>query len=348
MLLYQPPLLTEEVAARMSKEWVRAYFRAPAPSSRRGQMWILLERTASRCAAESLTKRETEDQFEARLQIAHDILWSAQHAAAPAYVTKYRVSDDDITEEEKKKIENAERYLWRRRDPQVSYIEGFDSDQNTNIEKPLIDSIIARYMGNYHLSDPIIDWVFLDITITNEISLFGEHLKQQWAPGKVDSNIFHSHYFKAKGNIAKMKLLDPAWKRVLRGTALWIFWKILFPAGTLWITNVLNWTVLFWILFCLFFLSWSCILAGCSILFGQFVFRKLTGRSDKRTKMYALWDQMYYVWKELGGPVVHPTMLKNLMTKAAAEGAGWDTVSWSLIDRAIARHPTEWIVRLLD
>ncbi len=54
---------------------------------------------------------------------------------------------------------------------------------------------------------------------------------------------------------------------------------------------------------------------------------------------------MYDVWKQLEGPVVNPTLVREAMIKSRDKGAVWDTVSWSLIDRVIAIDPAVWVVQ---
>src|SRR5258707_11739746 len=57
----------------------------------------------------------------------------------------------------------------------------------------------------------------------------------------------------------------------------------------------------------------------------------IAGRPDPRQKPFALWDQMYEVWKRLEGPVVNPSLVREAMLKSSQAGAVWDGVSWSLI-----------------
>jgi hypothetical protein len=54
---------------------------------------------------------------------------------------------------------------------------------------------------------------------------------------------------------------------------------------------------------------------------------------------------MYEVWERLDGPVINPSRVRDAMVKSAEQGAVWNTISWSLIDRVIAIDPAVWVVR---
>jgi hypothetical protein len=54
---------------------------------------------------------------------------------------------------------------------------------------------------------------------------------------------------------------------------------------------------------------------------------------------------MYEVWKLLEGPIVNPTLVREVMAKTRDEGAVWDTPAWSIVDRVIQRDPAVWFVQ---
>jgi hypothetical protein len=66
------------------------------------------------------------------------------------------------------------------------------------------------------------------------------------------------------------------------------------------------------------------------------------GQSHRR-KRY-LWAAMYDVWTFLAPPVVNPSMVRHLLVKTTDLGAGWDTPTWSVVDRAIAADPSVLLV----
>jgi hypothetical protein len=68
----------------------------------------------------------------------------------------------------------------------------------------------------------------------------------------------------------------------------------------------------------------------------------VTGKTHPRAKPFVLWDQMYEVWRLLEGPVINPTLVREMMVKTRDQGAVWDVPVWSIIDRAIQHDPAVW------
>jgi hypothetical protein len=54
------------------------------------------------------------------------------------------------------------------------------------------------------LRHPSVDWIFLDMMVTREISAFGEEIKKQFFPGRKDSMGHHVKYWAARGVTVKM------------------------------------------------------------------------------------------------------------------------------------------------
>ena len=75
------------------------------------------------------------------------------------------------------------------------------------------------------------------------------------------------------------------------------------------------------------------------------LYRRWTGKLDPYLKPFKLWDDMYKVWHLLNLPVINPTLVRQSMEAAAKEGAVWDTVSWSLLDKVIEHDASAWIVK---
>jgi hypothetical protein len=50
----------------------------------------------------------------------------------------------------------------------------------------------------------------------------------------------------------------------------------------------------------------------------------VTGKTHPRAKPFVLWDQMYEVWRLLEGPVINPTLVREMMVKTRDQGAVWD------------------------
>jgi hypothetical protein len=71
----------------------------------------------------------------------------------------------------------------------------------------------------------------------------------------------------------------------------------------------------------------------------------LAGKTHPLAKAFALWNEMYEVWKLLQGPVVNPTLVREMMAKTRDEGAVWDTPAWSIADRVIQHDPAVWVIQ---
>jgi hypothetical protein len=54
---------------------------------------------------------------------------------------------------------------------------------------------------------------------------------------------------------------------------------------------------------------------------------------------------MYMVWKLLEGPVINPTLVREMMVKARDQGAVWDAPTWSVIDRVSQYDRAVWITQ---
>ena len=65
---------------------------------------------------------------------------------------------------------------------------------------------------------------------------------------------------------------------------------------------------------------------------------------DPSQKAMKVWGEMYKVWKELEGPIVNPTLVKEAMLKSKHHGAAWDSAAYSIIDKVIATDPAVWVV----
>jgi hypothetical protein len=42
------------------------------------------------------------------------------------------------------------------------------------------------------------------------------------------------------------------------------------------------------------------------------------------------------------GPIINPTLVREMMVKTRDQGAVWDVPVWSIIDRAIQHDPAVW------
>ena len=344
--------LTERQAQSLACEWIDNRIEKPPDRYSYSQTRSLMDDLAKNCIAESLRNRESDDDLCERLAVAWDIVHSAWYAAAPEYATKLRWDEDDKLrwdeddqpdEDEARKIDNAQHVIWRRRDPKRSFEEGFESDQHTTFDVEDLHGTIARYLERPWLRHPSLDWIFVDMLVSQELCAFGEAIKQQWVPGKRDWLLnVHHRYYKAKGELEKMIKIN--WREI--GETIWVkfVWAIAIPVGAIWAAFYFDYERTGWVLagiYALFILIYFTIkLFGWS----KRLARRLLGKPDPRLKPFLLWDEMYEVWRRLEGPVVNPSRVREAMVRSAEHGAAWDTPTWSLIDRVIAFDPAVWVI----
>jgi hypothetical protein len=304
-----------------------------------------MEQLAEQCIAESLRLGEDEDGLCERLVKANEIIYCAWYSTAPEYATRWQLDKkDEVSPQEQEEIDRTQHILWKRHDPKRSFSEGTRSEHYTNFDKDSLHSTIADYLSRPYLRHPVLDWIFMDMTISREISEFGEALKQSWLPGKRDPLLgVHSRYNKTQGNLAEMTKVD--WNDVFGRWNTLFWWTLGFPLAAIWASFHWNYTTVGLSLSGIYA---TVIIVFMSIKFSRFLVRligRLAGKADPRLRVFRLWDQMYEVWRRLEGPVVNPTLVREAMVKSRDQGAVWDTVSWSLIDRVIAIDSAVWIVQ---
>jgi hypothetical protein len=134
------------------------------------------------------------------------------------------------------------------------------------------------------------------------------------------------------------------WNSTLKHINIWFWLTIGLPLGAIWAAFHFGFDELARWIVGIFAIGWLLFLAAKIARFVIRVFRRLFGRIDANVRPFQLWDEMYEVWRRLEGPIVNPTMVREAMRKAADNGAVWDTVSWSLIDRVISMDGAAWVV----
>ncbi len=193
--------ITERGAALLVAQWL--------PDTlilrRGGQFEALLTDLAKLCVAETLRMAEGQYELGSRLSAAYDVLYALQNFGFPNALEKHRWEDaKKIPDPVRKQLESAMASVWKRRDPMRSMKEGFESDQYFAGTPGELHADLSAYMESRWLRHPSVDWIFLDMMVTRELSAFGEELKKQCFPGKKDSMGTHDKYWTARGNVSKM------------------------------------------------------------------------------------------------------------------------------------------------
>jgi hypothetical protein len=163
----QPEPLAQAPAKSIAREWIDARITKPTKAYARSQMPWLMDQLAERCIEESLRLGEHEDLLCERLDNAHEIISSAWHSLAPGYATRWRFgAKNDVSAQEQERIEKAQHILWTRHDPKRAFAEGTRSEHYTGFDKSSLVSEIAGYLSRPYLRHPVLDWIFLDATIS--------------------------------------------------------------------------------------------------------------------------------------------------------------------------------------
>lgn len=160
------------------------------------------------------------------------------------------------------------------------------------------------------------------------LSAFGEQLKMRWLSGKHEPS-----YIKAQGNLGEMTK-SHLYKVLKR----WILWEVAFPIAAIWAAFHWNYDSLGLGLAGIY-------LVATTVFIGIWLVGRLKGKVHPRKRVFRLWYQMYEVWRRLEGPVVNPSLVREAMINSTNQGAVWDAVSWSLIDRVIATDSAVWVIQ---
>jgi hypothetical protein len=195
--------LTERNARRYVSQWIPDALRL----KRGGQFEALMTDLATLCVNETLRTGDGEWEWEldSRLAAAYDILDALHTFGFPYALQKVRwESEDKVPDELRKPLKSAMMSIWRRRDPSRSFADGFESPHYFSGSPGELHEALSSYLALPWLRHPSVDWLFMDMMITRELSAFGEEIKKLCFPGRKDSMGVQVQYWTAKGATAKM------------------------------------------------------------------------------------------------------------------------------------------------
>lgn len=79
----------------------------------------------------------------------------------------------------------------------------------------------------------------------------------------------------------------------------------------------------------------------------NFLYKKLGG--DKAAvAAIELWGKMAKVYDLLEGPTINPSLLRNALNRSREAGVDWPPAVFEIIDRAIGRDPSVWMIACND
>jgi len=75
-----------------------------------------------------------------------------------------------LSADERKRLDQVIGVVWRRHDLQLSFVQGFESKHHFDCDTAELYSELAGYLERPWLRHPTIDWIFLDMMMTRELS----------------------------------------------------------------------------------------------------------------------------------------------------------------------------------
>lgn len=333
--------VAQDEACLVARDYIDSVVGSPNDRVGFSQTRFLMEALSKRCIAESRRNREDRYDLENRLNVAWDIIREVWYAAAPDYANNRLINLDWTTDdEESDRIADAKHVIWRRRDPHRSYEEGYNSDQYTNFSIESFHQTIATYLEGPWLRNPHLDWIILDMSVSQKICEFGEAIKREGLPGM--RGLFfnnYSTYHSCKGHFDQMS--RQLTRDLPRRIAFTLLSVILAPVAAIWAAFYFGYELTGFLVGGLYVIIILTYFATKLVRLSQ----RLLGKPDPRLKPLVLWREMYEVWRRLAGPVVHSGRVREAMVRSTEHGAEWDAPTWSIIDRVISLDPAVWVVR---
>lgn len=331
--------ITEQQADIIARDWVNDVLPLSIGKHHPWQRRWLMNELATLCIAETIKQKQGEFELLNRLSDAYNIVESISYHSMGEVSNKVLLSQDE-TILEQERINKEKRPVWYTHDPRNSMKKGVESESYFMCaDKNSLNETIADYLTLSWLRHPFIDWVLVDMMVTNELCGFAEVLKENFALGGKNLFGYNGVYHNGNGNIDKM------YKIYFIRLGIRFLTRILIPICAIWLSISFGYESTAITIGSIYgFLVFVYIVKKASG-FISYSFNRITGRAASRAKQFILWEKMYEVWQRLRPPVLNPTLIRELMYKTTQEGAVWDSATWSIIDRTIAIDPAVWIIR---
>lgn len=335
--------ITQEAAKEFVQEWISQ--RVPSPKGRYWKIeliWLMNELT-TQCLNQTIESKEREYELETYLGDTFNLVADIQYFNQSSLNRGLDyVGSSEEDEAVYTNCEESEYIVWSRKDPKVSFKEGYGSEDYFENDKPSIHSLLVRYLKQDWLRHPFLDWVFLDMMITNELCMYGEKLKIHILPGEKNDIGMNKAYFKNRGNLENMFKVD--WRKTLTSMGEKFISAILIPSAAIWATFHFGADKIGAVLAIIYAILVTGYMVFKLLKFSKSVYRRLSGKIEPAVKAMELWFQMYEVWNRLGAQVISPARVKEAMILSADMGAVWDEPSYSLIDDISKRYGANWVV----
>jgi len=333
-------LMSEQTAKRFVKEWVARGVPPKPKNYIRSEYGWLLKQLAERCMVKTLEQGTDEIDLDYELSKACEIIDIIWYTIVPTERSReggiFHPGDNDT------QLLQQHRFWWRR-DPQISFDEGFESKHYFSCLCDEIKSSAATYLEKPWLRVAKLDWIIVDILITDELCQYGERLKKDWLPGtKKNSLNIHPKYFSAKGNLKEMT--KDRWKEDLKRSLLKPLYAVVLPLGMILSALYFGYSSTGYSFAAIYALLILDNLVGA---YRRSKYRR-AGNPDPALEPFELWDKMYQVWKRLEGPTVNPIRVKEALDESSKMGAVWDETVWAIVGRAIKIDGDVWVIQSSD
>jgi hypothetical protein len=231
--------------------------------------------------------------------------------------------------------------IWRHRDMSRWFREGQESSEAFSVHKEGLAGVAGQYLTQTGRSAEL-ERVLVDAMVAEELRAFGVEIKkwpQQFDRRSMRWNSlekmteFAELYDKAKGNLAEMS--KAADKRNLQKAgnklAVWIgLPALLILLGVMGNNNALLRLGIGAIIVVIAF----SVLAGLT--------RPFRKRQPGLERASELWKKMRQAYDSLDGGTISPQRVREELLKSSAEGAGWNSEVFAILDEAVARSPGIW------
>lgn len=334
--------ITEEKARAIAKPWKD---KSPDGLHYPFKEKRLMEELAEKCILKALEDKDGEDELRDRLYKTAALLRSISYATRSKHVRTYEydrtVSNKEMDEESQKQYRAEKEIIWARRNPFKSYEEGENSDHYMCIDRQALYFDVVYYLENPWLRHALLDWILVDIVITNELCQFAEAFKQKSFPTRKLYTNSCEEYFMCKGNLSEMKKFKISKfdsEDFKNKVCIWIG----IPVLAIYLAIHFEYEITSVVL-----ITGYALIILLYVLYKTMTFTQGVINFFLKTKSfessYKLWSNMAQVWRILTPPLVNPTEVKKAMTQSSDQGAAWDNLAWCLIDRVIEIDPAIWI-----
>lgn len=304
----------------------------------------LMKKLNQKCVNHTIAENGSASELESYYWMAREFVSEIQSLNC-FEIGSYDRSDFDESYEEDSIYESYDfNIVWRRKNPNTSFQEGFECKDYFRADKEQIHSLVITYIKNRWMRHSYLDWVLMDMMITQELCAYNEELKKNKFFTAPYSFSWGSAYFKYKGNFDKIR--NYHYRELLK--------KFFFKMAIFFILPISLTFMFFHFDKDDYGFIAGAISIGILIFFGsvsilRFVLKAIKGgikEVNQEPQSFKLSQSMQEVWRRLGSSIISPIRIKESMVESEKLGAVWDEASFTLLERIIERDGTEWIVDL--